>query len=117
MKIDKFEDIVAWQKARQLTKQIYTIFEKNRDYSFTDQIKRASCSIMNNVAEGFERKSNKEFILFLFIAKGSSAEVRSLLYLARDLNYLKESEYEYLLSLVMEVAKMLSGFIKSLNIK
>jgi len=86
MKISRFEDILAWQKAKTLTKEIYLKFSDSKDYSFKDQIQRASCSIMNNIAEGFERKSNNEFKYFLFIAKGSCGEVRSMLILSYELN-------------------------------
>lgn len=75
MKIEKFEDILAWQKAKLLSLSIYKIFNTNKDYSFRDQIQRASVSILNNIAEGFERRSNKELTHFLFIAKGSCREV------------------------------------------
>ncbi|MEA3318067.1 MAG: four helix bundle protein, partial [Bacteroidota bacterium] len=88
MRIDRFEDILSWQKAKELTIQIYKLFEKSKDFGFKDQIQRASVSIMNNIAEGFERKSNNEFKQFLFIAKGSCGEVRSMLYLANELKYL-----------------------------
>ncbi len=114
MQIVKFEDIVAWQKAKILTLQIYHIFNNSKDYSFKDQIQRASISIMNNIAEGYERKSNKEFIQFLYIAKGSCGEVRSMLYLGRDLKYIDIDEYSKMNELVLEISKMLSGFIKTL---
>lgn len=84
MKINRFEEIIVWKKSRDLTKDIYRSFKDNRDYSFRDQIQRASVSVMNNIAEGFERKGNKEFKQFLFIAKGSSGELRSMLYTALD---------------------------------
>lgn len=86
MKFDRFEDIIAWQKAKELTIQVYQLFENSKDFGFKDQIQRASVSVMNNIAEGFERKSNNEFKHFLFIAKGSCGEVRSMLYLAKELN-------------------------------
>ena len=76
---NRFEEIIVWQKARELTGLIYVNLRDCRDYAFRDQLQRASVSIMNNIAEGFERKGNKEFKRFLFIAKGSSAEVRSML--------------------------------------
>jgi four helix bundle protein len=114
MKIEKFEDIQSWQKAKILSVAIYKIFNSNKDYAFRDQIQRASISIMNNIAEGFERKSNKELSYFLFIAKGSSAEVRSMLYLALELKYVSEEEFQKLSTEVTEIAKMLSGFIKTL---
>lgn len=80
MAIERFEDIIAWQKAKELSIQIYSLFAESKDFGFKDQILRASVSIMNNIAEGFERKGNKEFSHFLFIAKGSCGEVRSMLY-------------------------------------
>jgi four helix bundle protein len=86
----------------------------NRDYGFKDQIQRASVSGMNNIAEGFERKSNAEFRQFLYIAKGSCGEVRSMLYLAKELNYLSESEFNSLLNNLLEISKALSGLIKTL---
>ena len=76
MKIEKFEDIIAWQKAEELTLLIYKAFKDNKDFGFKDQIQKASVSIMNNIAEGFERRGDKEFKHFLFIAKGSSGEIR-----------------------------------------
>ncbi|KAB2846739.1 MAG: four helix bundle protein, partial [Melioribacteraceae bacterium] len=76
MKFDRFEEILGWQKAKEFTLNIYKSFSNCKDFAFKDQIQRASVSIMNNIAEGFERKSNKEFKQFLFIAKGSAGEVR-----------------------------------------
>lgn len=114
MTIEHFEDIIAWQKAKELTKAIYIAFHNNRDYGFRDQIQRASVSIMNNTAEGFERKSNKELKQFLFIAKGSCGEVRSMIRLAEELGYIsKVQSYEFVV-LSTEVSKLLSGFIKRL---
>lgn len=115
VKVERFEDIIAWQKAKELTLSIYTQFKGCRDKGFTDQICRAAVSVMNNIAEGFERRSNKEFIQFLFIAKGSSAEIRSMLHLAKDLRYLAADRHEELYNDSTEIAKILSGFIKSLR--
>lgn len=114
MIIQKFEDIIAWQKARELTQIIYRLFSANRDYGFRDQIQRASVSIMNNISEGFERKGNKELKNFLFIAKGSCAEVRSMIYLALDLKYITPPSSVDLLQRTEEIARLLSGFIKTL---
>ncbi len=83
MRIDRSEDIIAWQKAKDLTVHIYKIFDSSKDFGFKDQLQRAAVSIMNNIAEGFERKGNKEFSYFLYIAKGSCGEVRSMLILAK----------------------------------
>jgi four helix bundle protein len=115
MKFDQFEDILAWQKAKVLTLRVYSLLMNLKDFGFKDQLCRASVSIMNNIAEGFERRSDNEFIHFLFIAKGSCGEVRSMLYLAFELNYLKEEEYLTLLNLSKEISKMISGLIKSLG--
>lgn len=114
MKIEKFEDIIAWKKAKELSLSIYKIFALNKDFSFRDQIQRASISIMNNIAEGFERKSNKELKNFLYIAKGSSGEVRSMLDMALSLKYVDEKNYQILYNLTLDIAKLLAGFIKSL---
>ncbi|MFO7658915.1 MAG: four helix bundle protein [Bacteroidales bacterium] len=76
MRIERFENIIAWQKAKELTVQIYAFFGHSKDFGFRDQVQRASVSLMNNIAEGFERKSNNEFRQLLYIAKGSCGEVR-----------------------------------------
>ncbi len=115
MKIEKFEDLVSWQKALELTVEIYKIFEQSKDFGFKDQIQRASVSIMNNIAEGFERKSNKELLQFFYIAKGSAAEVRSMLILSLELKKINQNQYDKLISLNSEISKLLSGFIKSIS--
>src|SRR3989344_2104647 len=90
MKIGKFEDILSWQKSQELATLIYKLLKDNRDFSFRDQIQRAVISISNNIAEGFERRSNNEFRQFLFIAKGSCGEVRSMAHAALSLSYISE---------------------------
>jgi four helix bundle protein len=95
MTIKNFEDLKIWQVAKQLTKQVYSaanLQKYNRDYSLVDQTRRASVSIMANIAEGFERENNKEFIQYLFIAKGSCGELRSHLWIAQELMLLTEVE-------------------------
>jgi four helix bundle protein len=114
MKIERFEDIVAWQKAKVLTIKIYSLFRESKDFGFTNQLQRASVSIMNNIAEGFERKGDKEFKHFLFIAKGSCGEVRSMLVLAKELNFISENDSSELYSLSEEISKILSGLIKTI---
>jgi four helix bundle protein len=114
MVIERFEDIIAWKKARELTLLVYKTFKELKDFSFKNQIERASVSVMNNIAEGFERKGNKEFKHFLFIAKGSCGEVRSMLDLASGLKYISEKDYEFLSNLSLEISKILSGLIKTL---
>ena len=113
-KFEKIEDIIAWQKSRELISIIYLLFKNNRDYSFRDQIQRATVSTMNNIAEGYERKGNKEFAKFLYISKGSCGEVRSMLYLALDLNYISKKEFDDLYTRTSEISRMLSGLIKTL---
>lgn len=114
MKIEKFEDILSWKKARTLTIEMYSIFQNTSDFNFKNQIQRASISIMNNIAEGFERKSNNEFKYFLYVAKGSSGEVRSMLTLANDLKKINHEQYHKLYNLSTEISKLLSGLIKTL---
>ena len=99
-KFNSFEEINSWQKARSLNKKIYLITENEffkKDFDLARQIRRSSVSISSNIAEGFERNTDKEFIHFLFIAKGSAGEVRSQLYLALDLNYITQEVFEHLL--------------------
>ncbi|MFA5997010.1 MAG: four helix bundle protein [Candidatus Paceibacterota bacterium] len=114
MKIEQFEDIIAWQKAKRLTEETYEQMREIRDAGFKDQIQRAAVSVMNNIAEGFERKSNKEFKQFLFIAKGSCGEVRSMLYVANSLKYIDKRQFDLMSALSVEISKMLSGLIKVL---
>ena len=111
-KIGRFEDLIAWQKSKALTKIIYEITRKPefvRDFALASQIQRAAVSIMSNVAEGFERGGPAEFHRFLFMAKGSCAEVRSLLYVAYDIGYLQKQEFERGFSQADEVAKIIGG--------
>ncbi len=92
MKFDRFEDMIVWQKSQQLAVCSVQNFSISKDFGFRDQIQRATVSISNNIAEGFERRSNKEFRQFLFIAKGSAGEVRNMLYFAKKLNYITEEQ-------------------------
>jgi four helix bundle protein len=112
--IKSFEDIEAWQKARSLSKEIFeltTVGTFSRDFGLRDQINRASGSIMDNIAEGFERGGTKEFIQFLAIAKGSTGEVRSQLYRALDRNHLTRDQYNVLSESTTQISKMINGFI------
>ena len=110
----KFEDIEAWQKSRQLTKQIYRISRTGafaRDFGLRDQIRRASVSIMSNIAEGYDRSGTGEFIQFLATAKGSAAEVKCQLYVALDEGYINDSTFDDLSKLVSEIGNMIGGLI------
>jgi four helix bundle protein len=115
MKIENFEEIEAWKEARILVKEIYGSFVDCRDYSFKDQIQRASISIMSNIAEGFERNTNKEFINFLSIARGSCAEVKSLLYTAIDIGYIETSPFNSLYGQTNKISGLINGFISYLK--
>jgi four helix bundle protein len=114
MTITSFEEIIAWQKARELTNIVYKIFSKNKDFGFKNQIERAAVSVMNNIAEGFERQTNKEFKNFLYISKGSCGEVRSMIIIAKDLSYISSEEFNDIQQRCQEISRLLSGFIKTL---
>jgi four helix bundle protein len=116
MAIQKFEDIIAWQKAQDLAVEIYSSFYMLKDFGFKDQICRASVSISNNIAEGFDRSSDADFCRFLYIATSSCSEVKSMLYLAERLNYIDKEKKEGLLQKGEEVSKIIRGLTKSLNI-
>jgi four helix bundle protein len=113
-----FEQIDAWQKSRELTKQIYRITGQGmfaRDYGLKNQIRRACVSVMSNIAEGFERSGTGEFKQFLATAKGSAGEVRSQLYVALDQGYLPPQKFEVVPGNVVEVSRMLSGLMSYLR--
>jgi len=113
-----FEEINAWQRARDLTRRIYQISSEGhfaRDYGLRDQMRRACISIMSNIAEGHERSGTKEFVQFLSVAKGSVGEVRSQLYIALDQEYIPVATFEQLSGEAMEISRMLSGLMKYLR--
>ena len=114
MKIERFEDIIAWQKSKELTLLIYKLLEKHNDFGYKNQIQRAAVSVMNNIAKGYERQTNKEFRQFLYISKGSCGEVRSMLYLAKELDIINTQEFNESFKLSEEISKILSGLIKTL---
>jgi four helix bundle protein len=115
MRVSRFEDLLVWQKSIDLAIIIYKLFEKNQDWGVKNQIQRAAVSIANNIAEGFDRSSDKEFKRFLFIALGSASEVRSMNYLAFKLNYVSSEEYKKCNNSLLEISKMLNGLSRSLN--
>jgi four helix bundle protein len=117
-KIEKFEDIQAWKLARELSNLIYevtSVGKFDRDFVLKDQIRRAAISIISNIAEGFERGGDKEFLQFLAVAKGSSGELRAQLYVALDQRYVAEREFKLLSEKVTELSRLLAGFIKYLQ--
>jgi len=115
MAIQKFEEIVAWQKAQELAVDVYTAFEKNKDFGFKDQICRSVVSISNNIAEGFDRNSNADFSRFLHYSIASCSEVRSMVYLAERLKYISMDQKAVLLQKTFEESKIIRGLIKSMS--
>jgi len=113
-----FEEIQVWQKARVLANELYGITGSGafaKDFGLRDQLRRAGVSTMANIAEGYERGGNKEFLQFLSVAKASAGEVRSHLYVALDLRFIDEKEFERLAGMSREVSKMLSGLMSYLR--
>jgi four helix bundle protein len=117
-KIERFEDLTSWQKARELNRFVYNASKKGafaKDFGLHDQMRRASVSVMSNIAEGFERGGDREFIQFLSNAKGSCGEVRSQLYAALDEEYLTQGEFDELCRLCLDVSRLISGFMTYLR--
>ncbi len=111
-KVERFEDLIAWQKARELTGNIYRITRQGafaKDFGLSGQIQRAAVSVMSNIAEGFERGGRSEFHQFLSIAKASCAELRSQLYVALDSGYLDQEGFSHLLAMSEEVGRIVGG--------
>jgi len=111
-KVERFEDLIAWQKARELTKMIYCVSREgafSKDFGLSNQIQRAAVSVMSNIAEGFERGGRNEFHQFLSVAKASCAELRSQLYVALDNGYISRGSFDELMPLAVEVSKIVGG--------
>jgi len=111
-RIERFEDLIAWQKARELAKRVYLVTQTGRfarDFGLASQIQRASVSVLSNIAEGFERAHPAEFHQFLAVARGSCAEVRAQLYIAFDIGYIDDRTFTELLSLATEVGRIIGG--------
>lgn len=114
----RFEDIIAWQKARILCQIIKPLTEResfSRDFKLKDQILSSFGSVMDNIAEGYERQTNKEFIYFLFVSKGSCGEVRSQAYRALDYKYITQQKFEDIYTRALEISKILHGLIERLQ--
>lgn len=117
-RVERFEDLIAWQNARVLTKDIYEFTRKQpfaKDFDLCGQIQRAALSIMSNIAEGFERGGRTEFHQFLVIAKGSCAEVRLLLYVERDVGYIISEDFVKVNELALEVGRIIGGMRASVQ--
>jgi len=118
MKIEAFEDVESWKKARELVKSIYLLTNKNpflKDFGIKDQIQRAAVSVMSNIAEGFDSGTNKSFINFLNYSYRSASEVQSLLYVATDLKYISNQQFKELYQQLFEIKNLIGGFIKYLK--
>ena len=118
MQIKRFEDLKIWQEARILAKSIYTLTSKEnfrKDFGLKEQIQRSSVSVLSNIAEGFERQNNKEFVNFLNYAKGSAGEVRAQLYVIYDVGYIAENEFKESIKRVTAISQQLSNFTKYLK--
>jgi four helix bundle protein len=116
--LEQFEELEAWKKARELTKAIYQVSSSGefaRDFGLRDQIRRAAVSILSNIAEGFERDGNKEFLQFLSVAKGSCGEVRAQLYVALDQAYISTEQFQELLGQTKQVGRLIGGLRKYLQ--
>jgi four helix bundle protein len=119
MRIKRFEDLECWKEARKLVNMIYDVINKSdkftRDYKLRGQVIGAALSVMSNIAEGFSRQSNREFIQFLFISKASSSEIQSILHIALDQRYISKDVFEEVYNQAEKVSKMNSAFIKYLK--
>jgi four helix bundle protein len=112
-KIQKFEDLKVWKESMQLAYKLYTILKDCNDYSLRDQIRRSAVSIPSNIAEGYDRNSNKEFIQFLYIAKGSCSELRTQLYLAHKLKLIESNKSDTLIETTRKISAMLFKLIRT----
>ena len=111
--ISTFEDLEIWKEGMRISVKLYEILKNCRDYGLKDQMQRATVSVPSNIAEGFERQTNKEFIQFLYIAKGSCGELRTQLYLAKELKYINGEDFTDLLYKTKKLSSMISNFIKT----
>lgn len=109
----RFENLIVWQKSKELCVDIYKHFNESKDFGFRDQITRSSLSIVSNIAEGFERESNKELIRFLYIAKGSCGELRSQLIVAKEISFIDQETAEKLINQAKEISYMLNSLIQT----
>jgi four helix bundle protein len=117
-KIERFEDLDSWKLVRELTKLVYQITaagEFSHDVGLRNQIRRASVSILSNIAEGFERDGDKEFLQFLAVAKGSCGEVRAQLYVALDQRYISDEQFTVASNKTLEASRLISGLMRYLR--
>jgi four helix bundle protein len=113
MKVEKFEDLIVWKDSMRLAVEVYEQLKECRDFSFRDQIQRSSVSVPSNIAEGYERQSNKEFIQYLYIAKGSCGELRTQIYLAINIGIMDKEKGMELIEKTKKISAMLYGLIQT----
>lgn len=116
-KIESFEDFEVWKEGMRLSIKIYKLLEACKDYGFKDQMQRSAVSIPSNISEGYERQTNKEFIRYLYIAKGSCGEFQTQLYIAKELGYIQDTHFRELLGKAKQLTLMLAGLIKTRQIQ
>lgn len=112
-KARRFEDLLVWQESRKLVQNIYRVSELWKDYGLRDQIRRAAVSIVSNISEGYERETREELVRFLYIARGSAGEVRAQLYVAIDLKYLSQHDFELIYDIADHIIRMLAKLIET----
>ena len=115
MAFQSFEDLEVWQRGCRLAVNVFKIFASCGNFTMQDQVQRASLSVPSNVAEGYERNSNKEFVRFLNIAKGSCGELRTQLYISRKLEFLKKADFDHLIGESKEISAMLHGLSRAVS--
>jgi four helix bundle protein len=115
MAFQSFEDLEVWQRGCRLAVDVFKAFASCRNFTMQDQVQRASLSVPSNVAEGYERNSNKEFVRFLNIAKGSCGELRTQLYISRKLDFLRKADFDHLIGESKEISAMLHGLSRAVS--
>jgi len=116
--IERFEDIQAWQSARELTQTVYTVSTQGafaRDFRLCDQIQGSAISVMSNIAEGFDARTDREFIRFLGYARRSATELQSQLYIAIDQNYINQKKFDHIYTQAIKTKSLIGGFIRYLE--
>ena len=111
-KVTRFEDLEIWKKGMRLAVAVYKLMEHCKDFGFKDQMQRSAVSVPSNISEGYERQTNKEFIQFLHIARGSCGELRTQLYLAKELGYMTKTDFTTLLEETKHLSAMINNLIK-----
>ncbi len=115
MKIEKFEDLIAWQKAKELTTKLYTVSKNCKEYWLKDMIIKTSIVIMNQIAEGFEKRNNKDIKVAFIEAKWWTSQIRSMLYMLLEVWCITQEEFKTLYDITWHITKMLMAFVKSIN--